>query len=134
VNLVDVMEEIGEALRAIDGLRVHTHPVDRLEPPAAVVQFPVINYDQSFGRGTDIWEGGIVIAVSRVWDRAARDNIAPYVDGSGSESVHAALRAHDWQTCAFARATRLTWPAGYQVAGVDFVAARFDLDIAGPGT
>lgn len=134
MNLVDVMEEIGEALSAIDGLRIHAHPVDRVEPPAAIVQFPNMNFDQAFQRGLDRWEGGIIVAVSRVWDRTARDNIARYVDGSGSESVHAALRAHDWQTCAYARATRLSWPAGYTVGGVDFVAARFDLDIAGTGT
>lgn len=134
MKMVDVMDEIGDALGSIAGLRVHSHPVDRLEPPAAVVQFPVMNFDQAFQRGLDRWEGGIIVAVSRVWDRTARDNIARYVDGSGAGSIHAALRAYDWQYCSYARATRLTWPAGYQVAGVDFVAARFDLDIAGPGT
>lgn len=134
MDMVDVMEEIGLALQSIDGLRVYTHPVDRLEPPAAVVQFPDMNFDQAMQRGLDRWDGGIVIAVSRVWDRSARNNIAKYVAGSGSQSVHAALRAYDWTTCAFARATRVTWPSGYTVAGIDFVAAQIDLDIAGSGT
>lgn len=132
--LVDVMEEIGEALGVLPDVNVYAHPVDSITPAAAIVQFPNMDFDTAFQRGLDRWEGGIILAVSRVWDRAALTAISPFVSGAGGGSVHAALRDHTWTTCTYARATNLLWPNGYQVAGVDYVAARFTLDIAGPGT
>lgn len=132
--LFDVMAEIGEALDVVPDLNVYAHPVDSISPTAAIVQFPNMTFDAAFQRGTDRWEGGILIAVSRVWDRAALTAVSPFVSGSGGGSIHAALRAHDWQTCSFVRATGLTWPSGTTIGGVDYVAAQFALDIAGPGS
>lgn len=133
MNVVEVMDEIGDALEAIPGLHVWPYPVDQVSPPAAIVQFPTVNYDQAFQRGLDRWDGGIVVLVSRVWDKAARDNLSKYVDGSGSTSVHAALKDRDWTTCAYARVTRCTFPPGYTIGTTPFVAAQFELDIAGTG-
>lgn len=135
MNLTDVMAEIGDALETIPGLRVHRYPVDSVTPPAAIVQFPTMQYDAAFQRGLDRWEGGVAVLISSVWDRSAAMAIARYTDGNSDESVHAALRAHDWQTCSYARATRATFPPdGFEVSGIVYVAAQIDLDIAGPGT
>lgn len=138
MNLLDVANEIGDALESIPGLRVYRHPVDAITPPAAIIQMPTMNYDQAFQRGLDRWDGGIAVLVSSVWDRAAFVNIAAYVDAGSSDSIHGALRARTqadaWTTCAYARATRCTFPAGgYEMNGINYVAAQIDLDIAGTG-
>lgn len=139
MDLVAVMNQVGDAVDTITDLNVYRFPVDSLSPPAAIVQFPTINYDRAFQRGLDRMEGGIVVLVSRVWDEAARNAIAPYVDGSGSNSVHAALHAYttgkQWTTCHYARVTRVSFPSGgYTVGDVPYVGAQFDLDIAGGGS
>lgn len=136
MNLVDVVEEIGDALDSIPGLRVLRYPSDTITPPTAIIQFPTMNYDQAFQRGLDRWEGGVAVCVSSVWDRSAFLTIAPYVDAGSDMSIHAALRNRsDWTSCAYARAVRCTWPAGgYEINGINYVAAQIDLDIAGTGS
>lgn len=134
MKIDDVMEEIAEALRDIPGLSVHPHPVNTLVPPAAEVLYPDVEFDQAFARGLDRMEGGIIVSVSRVVDRAAREAISKYASGDDSpESVRAALHKHEWKTCAFARVVR-GFGVDHSVGDVPYVAYRFDLDIYGSGS
>lgn len=133
------MDEIGDAIDAIPGLNVYRYPADSISPPAAVVQFPTVNYDRAFQRGTDTMDGGIAVLVSRVWDRAARDTIARYVGGDDSpESIHAAIHAYTtgekWTSCSFVRVVGDAAPQSFTVAGTDFAGYQIDLQIAGPGS
>lgn len=134
MNLADVMDEIGDVADTIAGLRVYRWPADEITPPAAMVTYPEsVDFTVAFQRGTDRWQGGLLVAAGRVWDRAARDQMSRYVSGDGAESIMAAFYAHDWQSCAYVRPVRATFDA-IQVAGVEYIAALFELDIAGPGT
>lgn len=135
MNLADVMDEIGDVADTIAGLRVYRWPADEITAPAAMVTYPeAIEFDAAFQRGTDRWAGpGLLVATGRLYDRSARDQISRYVSGDGPESIVAAFYAHDWQTCAYARPVRATFDA-IQVAGVEYLAALFELDIAGNGT
>lgn len=129
-----VMDEIGDVADTIDGLHVYRYPADEITPPAAMVTYPeAIEFDAAFQRGTDQWTGGLLVAGGRVWDRAARDQMSRYVSGDGAESIKAAFYAHDWQSCAYVRPVRATFDA-IQVAGVEYIAALFELQIAGNGT
>lgn len=134
MKLSDVMDEIGRALSTIPDLRVVNYETDSIQPPTAIVQFPAFDYDRAFQRGMDRWEGGVIVAVSRVWDRTARDNIAKYVDGHSSQSIHAALRNHTWTTCSYARATTAVPLRDFEVGQIVYAAYQIELDIAGPGT
>lgn len=140
MKIDDVMDEIGDALDTIPGtLRVYRFPVDSIEPPAAIVQLPTIEYDRAFARGLDQVDGGIIVAVSRAWDRAARDAITKFIGGEDSpESIHAALHrrttANEWTSCAYARVVRSYPLRGFTLAEAPFAAYQFDLDIAGNGS
>lgn len=133
MNLADVMDEIGDVAATIDSLHVYRWPADQVTPPAAWPTYPVaIEFDAAFQRGTDRWQAGLIVAAGKVYDRATRNQLARYTDGDGPESIKAAFWSHDWQACAYARPVRVTFDA-ITVAGVDLMAALFELDIAGPG-
>lgn len=136
MNLDLVMDEIAAVAATVPSLRGRTYawPAEEVSPPAAMVTYPSeIDPLVAFQRGTDRWSGGLVVVVGRVWDRATRNQIAGYVSGDGPESIIAALFAHDWQQCAYCVPQRITFDA-IQVAGVEYMAALFELDIAGDGT
>lgn len=137
MRIDDVMDEIATALKAVPDLRVHEHPVDSLSPPAAEVLYPEVKFDESMGRGVDKMEGGIIVSVSRVNDRAARDAIARFAGGDDSpHSIRAALHrrtlAAEWTSCAFARVIN-GYGIDHVVGEVLYVAYRFDVDIYGSG-
>lgn len=91
--LSDVMDEIAARLDTIDGLRVHAYPADNVAPPAAVVTYPgSIDFDSTYARGMDrIPDLSVVVLVGKVSDRASRDRISAYVNGSGASSIKAVL-------------------------------------------
>lgn len=54
MNLGEVMDEIGDRLDTIAGLRVYRFPPDNVQPPAAVVTYPdSYMYHQTFRNGMD---------------------------------------------------------------------------------
>ena len=137
MKIDDVMDEIKLALDVIPDLNVHAHPVDTLTPPAAEVLYPSVTYDQAFQRGLDFMEGGIIVSVGSVFDRAARDNLARYAGGADSpHSIHAAIHARTlakaWTSCDVVQ-VRVGFGVDHVVNEVAYVAYRFNLDIHGAG-
>lgn len=133
MNLADVMDDLGRALGAIEGLRVFPYWTDRLNPPAAIVGWPEpLTFDATFGRGSDRTEIPVYVAVGKVDARSARNQMAKYVDGSGTHSVKAAIEAFDATSYDTARVIRVEFDV-LTVAAVDFLAATFYVDITGTG-
>lgn len=134
MHIDSVMGEIAGRLDTIAGLRVFDHPVDKVEPPTAIVSLPQIAFDQTYGRGSDRYELPVILAIGKVVDRAARNNIAPYVAGSGAKSFKAVLEDKSTPYASFDTV---------RVQGVDFdvftwnsieyLTATFTLDILGSG-
>lgn len=134
MHIDSVMAEVATRLKTITPLRVFDHPVDKVEPPTAIVSLPQISFDQTYGRGCDRYELPVILAIGKVVDRAARNNIAPYVAGTGSKSFKAVLEN---QSTAYVSFDTL------RVQGVDFdvftwnsveyLTATFTLDILGSG-
>lgn len=136
MNLADVMDQLGDRIDTIDGLRVYRYPPDNVQVPAAVVTYPEeYVYDVTFGRGTDRMTVPVIVMVGKVSDRASRDQLAAYVDGSGARSVKAVVEAEGDDYTAFdsARVTGAEFDI-VSMAGVEYVAATLPVDIAGPGT
>lgn len=135
MNVGDVMDEIAVRLRAAPSLtgRTYAHPVGRITPPAAIVDFPSKGqFDETYGRGMDRWIGEVAVLVGRPTERQTRDQLAKYLDGSGPESVKALLDGEDYAACDGVRVTG--WETEvWSVAGVDYLTALFELDIYGPG-
>lgn len=133
MDLAAVMDEVAAHLKPIDGLRVYAYPPDDVTPPAAVVAYPdTLTYDATYGRGTDRMSVPVVVLVGKVSDRASRDRLAVYADGSGERSFKAALEVEDYTTCDFVRVESAEFDV-MRMAGVDYLAATFTLDIAGEG-
>lgn len=133
MDLVAVMDEIGDRLDTIDGLRVFRYPPDSITPPAAVVAYPdSLTFDETYGRGMDRLTLPVVVVVGRQSDRASRDNLGRYCDGSGSASVKAVLESGSYTAFDTLRVMSVEFDS-VTMAGTDYVAAMFDVDIAGSG-
>lgn len=138
MNLVAVMDEIAEKLKAAPSLegRTYAYPELNIRPPAAIVTYPSDGtFDATYGRGVDTMTGVVVVAVGRPNERTARDRLAVYIDGSGPDSVKALLDGDedDYASCDGVRVA--DWETDtYTFAGGDFLVVIFRLDIAGPGT
>lgn len=129
-----VVEEIGETLGGIDGLRVYDFPADSVTPPAAIVVLPdEVIYDETYGRGMDRMTVPVLLVAGRQSDRAAAKKIAGYMSGAGSTSVKAVINAVPaWTAMDTVRVMRSEFDVA-TVGGVDYFAALFDFDITGSG-
>ncbi|QJY51252.1 hypothetical protein [Pseudonocardia broussonetiae] len=127
------MDDLAAALDTIDDLRVFPYWADRISPPAAVVAWPdPLTYDSTMARGSDQAEIPVIVMVGKVDTRTARDTLAVYADGSGASSVKARIEAHTPTAYDSARVDRCEFGV-ITVAGVEYLAATFYIDIIGSG-
>lgn len=134
MELVKVMDELGERLDTIDGLRVTEWPPGQAQPPFAIVGFPeTIEFDKTYGRGSDVYRDlPILVGVPRPTERQARDQLAPYCDGSGPKSIKAVLESGAYVSFDEVVVTRIEIDAA-KINGVDYLVAACLCDIAGEG-
>lgn len=131
--LSDVMDEVGEALEVIDGLRAFPYWQDKISPPAVVVAWPdSYSFDQTMGRGSDQIVLPVTVIVGRADARTSRDRLAQYVAGSGAASVKAAIESHTPTSFDSARVRSVEFGAVTN-ASITYLAAIFDIEIFGPG-
>lgn len=121
------MDQIGTALATVTGLRVFDFPPKSAQPPFAFVDMPErVDFDLTYGRGSDRATFTVVVAVADVVDRAARDAIAAYAAGSGASSIKAVLDAATIGTSARVESVEfrpVTLSAG------SYAGAIFDVDV-----
>ena len=92
--LEDIMDQIGQRLDSIDGLRTAAYEADDVQVPAAIVSLPPnITYSETYNRGMDSITLIVTILVSLANARIRRDQIAVYADGVGPKSVKAVLES-----------------------------------------
>lgn len=128
-----VMDDLGQALGSIDGLRVHPYWADRITPPSAVVGFPdPLTFDVTMGRGADRQTFPVHLCVGKVDARTSRDRVAQYADGSGPHSVKAAVEG--WASTVWDVATVKSAEFGaVTIGGTDYLSATFQIEIIGTG-
>lgn len=132
MNLDDVMAEVATRLDTISGLRVYGYPADTVTPPAAVLSYPDVTYDETMRRGMDRYSMPMWILVGKASDRGARKTIAPFLDGAGAKSVKAVLEADPYDSLDSVRVQEAV-PDVIRIGAVDYLAYQFTLDIAGEG-
>jgi hypothetical protein len=135
MRLIDVMDELGVALKAIPDLRVKPYTEKRVNPPQAVVALPRrYSYDSTMGRGSDDIELSIVVFVGVSDAESSRNAIGDYVDGAGNRSVKKAIEAHipagDAYDVAHVMAAEFLIMS---VAGVEYQTATFRVRVVGKG-
>jgi hypothetical protein len=134
VNLAAVMQEVADKLGTVPGLRPFAYPPDTVTPPAAIVTYPgSYQFDETFGRGMDrIPDLPVLVLVGKVSDRASRDEIGAYCDGSGAKSVKSKLEVGPYTAFDTLRVAQVEFDV-VGIGAVDYLAATFTLDIAGTG-
>jgi hypothetical protein len=132
VNVVDVMDQLAEALDSIDGLRAFAYPPGSVQPPAAVVSWPEVTYDATMARGVDQLLVPVFVLVATVEPRAARAALAPYLAGSGASSVKAALDGGTYTACDVVRVASASVES-VTVGGNPYLGAVFSVEIIGTG-
>lgn len=137
MNIQDVRDEIGEKLGAIPQLRVYPYNVDKVPPPGAIVGLPEsIDFDATYGRGSDTITIPLWVMVARANAQAADAQLAEYLDGSGARSVKAAVDSSNTNTytscdtVTVQRAVPVALPSG----GVDLLGAEFTVTVTGSGS
>ena len=134
MNLANVMDAISDRLDTIAGLRCFAHPSGSVTPPAAIVSYPeTYTFDETYGRGMDRLNLPVVVVVGKVSDRASRDALAAYCNGTGAASVKAVLESGTYSTFHTVRVASIEFDT-VTIAGTDYIAALFDLDISGSGS
>lgn len=134
MNLANVMDQISAQLDTISGLRCFAYPVPTITPPAAVVSYPDnVTFDETYGRGMDRMTMSVVLAVGKVSDRSARDQLAAYCAGSGATSVKAVLESGAYSAFHTVRVVDIDFDV-VTIAATDYLAAMFNLDITGSGS
>ncbi len=133
MDLAAVMDAIGDRLDMIDGLRVHKFPVGSVSPPAAVLSYPdEYEYDSTYARGMDRMSLPVFVVVGKASERTARDRLAAYVNGSGASSVKQVLESGSYVAFDVVVVKSADFDV-VRIADVDYLAAVFDLDVAGRG-
>lgn len=134
MDLGNVMDAISTRLDTITGLRCFASPPATLVPPAAVVSYPdTLAFDATYGRGMDRLDLPVVVVVGRPTDRSTRDNLSLYCDGSGASSVKAVLESGTYSAFHTVRVKDIEFDV-VTIAAIDYMAAIFNLDIAGSGS
>lgn len=132
LDLNAVMDAIGTRLATVTGLRVYDYAADAAAPPAAIVSLPqTVEYDTVSGRGADRVVVPVLVLVGKVSDRAARDQIAQYVSGTGSLSIKTAIEGNGSDLGAVAHTVRVTEARVdvVTIQGIDYVGASFDCEV-----
>jgi hypothetical protein len=131
MSIAAVMDGLGVRLATIPTLRVYDYPADSVSAPAAIVRFPEpVAYDLTAGRGTDRATFPVTVLVGKVSDRAARDALALYLNGTGARSIKAAVEG-DKTLGGAAQSTRVIEAsvANFRVGDADYLGATFDIDV-----
>jgi hypothetical protein len=128
VNIGAVMDELAAALNAIPTLRAFGYLPERIVPPAVIVELPELTYDSTMARGADRMVLPVTVLVSRVDSRTARDRLLDL-----QVQVKAVIDDHEPTAYHSARVTGVEFNPSFPLAGVEYSAAVFAIDIIGPG-
>lgn len=134
MNVLSVANELKTQLQTITTLNVYVGPVRSVTPPAAVIVLPDnIQYDQTFGRGSDRMTWPILLLEGLSADENLVERIGQYANGSGATSIKAVIEAGTYTSFHTVRVSSadfdtLTWE------GIDYQAVLFELDIFGAGS
>jgi hypothetical protein len=134
MNLATAMSTMATRLGTIAELNAYGYPIENVAVPAAVVGFPEdYSYDATMGRGSDRMTLPVFVLVGKVSDRASRDTLADYVNGSGSKSVKATLETGTYTAFDTLRVESVSFET-VSVAGIEYLAGIFDVMVFGDGS
>lgn len=120
-------------LQTISGLNAYANAPGTVTVPAAVVipASPAIEWDETMARGSDLMSFAVLVLVARTTDGLAQDHLDPYLAGSGSTSIKAAIEgdgtlggAADWT-----HVTSVSTYGDIDYNGISYLGARFNVEV-----
>lgn len=120
-------------LATINGLRTAATIPEDPKPPVAIVTPVSVQYDTSFGRGSDEFQFSVVVLASRIDARSAQDTLDAYCSSTGSLSIKAAIES-DKTLGGKAFSLRVTDLRSYSsttVGDITYLAAEFAVTVIG---
>lgn len=133
MNPKDVREEIATRLGTIEGLHAYAWPLGGPPPiPAAIVQPQRIEYDKTYGRGSDMLGMTVIVLTGQPSDQASHIRMDALMASTGAGSIKAALDGDGWTSCDYVHTVAGDWDA-VAFGGVEFLACLVELQIEGSG-
>lgn len=138
MNVDAVRTEIGSKVDKIVGLRVFTFDVGKVQAPGAIVGLPDrLDFDQTYGRGSDALSLPLWVMVARSSDRVAGKALAAFLAGSGPQSVKAAVDSkrlsNEYTSCDTVTVTAAE-TGSYTSGGVEMLGVEFTVTVTGSGS
>ena len=118
-------------LATIRGLRTAATVPDNPAPPVAVIVPVNVEYDVSFGRGTDTYTFSVLLIVGRMSERAAQTTLDAYINPTGATSIKAAINTDPTLggACQSARVTNMVNYGSLIVGDTEYLSADFQITI-----
>lgn len=133
MNLAAVMDEIAARAGTIDGLRQSPYPDESVRPPMALCALPErMDYDETYGRGSDRMSLPLLVLVSNSTPRNVRDQLAAYCDGSGPRSIKQVIESGAYTSFGLVTVTGCSFEV-FESGDIAYPGALFTLDIVGKG-
>lgn len=134
MKLAKVMEEIGDKLKAFTGHNIFDYPIDSVTPPAGIVSYPEsIQYDQTYGRGEDVFVGlPVYMVTGRVDSKDARNQVSEWTDPTSGRSVKRYLDTESYNYCDSIQVVSATFDV-MTIANIDYLVVIFELNVSGEG-
>ena len=126
-TLAQIMDAIAAQLTAASvAPRVTAYPPGEVNPPEAVVAYPTVDFDATFGRGADTWIFPIYLVAGTPHLPATKAALSAIVDGANG--VKAALDGTLGGVVDTTRVQRMEIVT-INLGGIDYMAARFEAEV-----
>lgn len=129
IDLAGTMDALAAKVPAAASYRVHAWPMESITPPCVVVGYPKsIDFDTTFGRGSDTAVFPVWFIVGKIATKQSRDALSEIITGAAGikDALDGALTVG--ATTADVRVTDCT-PEEVTVAATTYMAARFDCEV-----
>ena len=137
ITVSTVRTAIETRLATISGMHTNDRMPENVEPPMAVC-YPVtpITFDETHGRGVDLYTFAVVVFVARADSETAQGTLDGYLNASGSTSIKAALEGGTpartlGGSVATCHVTHVSEIGVVEVADVPYLFAEFTLQVHG---
>lgn len=90
-KIEDAREGLAAAMSGIAGLNAYPYAVDTCELPAAMVFGPEVDYDKTFGNGSDDYRFWVILLVNRTEPVTAQQQLDNFLDPYSSTSIKRAI-------------------------------------------
>lgn len=131
MSIAAVREAFAAALDGIDGLRASAYLTDQINPPQAMVDFEIPEYDLTFNRGADQYDFTVWIFDQRTSERGSQLRMDAWRDPSDADSLKQVIEADAGilAVCDYARVRSVSSPRDMQVGNVHYLVIEFRVEV-----